>query len=256
MGNIIGIYSITNTVNGKRYVGSTTNFKERIRQHFKLLRKNKHHSCHLQYAFNKYGESAFVSVIIEHVPIELLIDAEQKHLDANLDGYNIARCAKAPARGRRASAETRAKMSEAHKGFRMSPEHKEKLIAANTNRHISTETRVRLGNGNRGRTLSPEWRDKIGSAGKGRIVSKETRDKVGAAHKGKVMSQEARDKMSASHKGVPLSPEHRANMSAAKKGIVKSPEWIAKIIAAKSKNFERKRIEDCLIKSNFENCNL
>lgn len=62
------IYKIINAVNGKFYVGSTTNTRERFRTHRNRLRNNKHHSKHLQAAWNKYGEQAFVFHVIEELP--------------------------------------------------------------------------------------------------------------------------------------------------------------------------------------------
>jgi group I intron endonuclease len=62
------IYKIINVINGKFYVGSTTNQKVRFRQHRKLLRGNRHHCKHLQAAWNKYGEDKFAFAVIEEVP--------------------------------------------------------------------------------------------------------------------------------------------------------------------------------------------
>ena len=53
------IYSITNTINGKIYVGSTINYKERKRAHTSKLSSGKSHSYKLQHAWAKYGKSAF-----------------------------------------------------------------------------------------------------------------------------------------------------------------------------------------------------
>lgn len=62
------IYKIVNTINGKFYVGSTTNTRERFRTHRNKLRKNKHHCPHLQAAWNKYGEQVFVFHVVETIP--------------------------------------------------------------------------------------------------------------------------------------------------------------------------------------------
>jgi|WetSurMetagenome_2_1015567.scaffolds.fasta_scaffold121841_6 excinuclease UvrABC nuclease subunit len=62
-----GIYIIRNKINNHIYIGQTTNFKNREKQHFILLKNNKHHSNHLQNAFNKYGENNFEFKIIDRV---------------------------------------------------------------------------------------------------------------------------------------------------------------------------------------------
>ena len=53
---ICGVYKIENSVNGKYYIGSSNNIYRRWKEHIKLLNKNNHHSPHLQFAWNKYGE--------------------------------------------------------------------------------------------------------------------------------------------------------------------------------------------------------
>ena len=60
-----GVYMIKNVLNNHKYIGSTKNFKQRLKQHLSDLRNNKHHSPHLQAAWNKYGEKHFVFQILE-----------------------------------------------------------------------------------------------------------------------------------------------------------------------------------------------
>ena len=74
------IYNIINKVNGAIYVGSTirVNPQKRWWRHTKDLRSNIHHSRHLQRAWNKYGGDKFEFVIIESVPDENILVAEQK----------------------------------------------------------------------------------------------------------------------------------------------------------------------------------
>jgi group I intron endonuclease len=71
------IYKIVNTVNGKFYVGSTTNTRERFRTHRNRLRRNRHHAPHLQAAWNKYGEAAFVFHVVEDVPAGASLQAAE-----------------------------------------------------------------------------------------------------------------------------------------------------------------------------------
>ena len=62
---ISGIYRILNTITGKGYVGSASDSYHRFAEHKTILRQNRHHSSHLQHAWNKYGESNFKFEIIE-----------------------------------------------------------------------------------------------------------------------------------------------------------------------------------------------
>lgn len=60
-----GVYMIKNVLNNHKYIGSTKNFKQRLKQHISDLHNNKHHSSYLQAAWNKYGEKHFVFQILE-----------------------------------------------------------------------------------------------------------------------------------------------------------------------------------------------
>lgn len=59
------IYTITNKINGKIYVGKTYNFFNRKSQHKCALRENTHENRHLQRAWNTYGEDSFIFEILE-----------------------------------------------------------------------------------------------------------------------------------------------------------------------------------------------
>lgn len=53
------VYSITNTINHKIYIGQTVNFKKRIYEHKRTLKLNKHKNKYLQNDYNEFGLSAF-----------------------------------------------------------------------------------------------------------------------------------------------------------------------------------------------------
>lgn len=90
-----GIYAIVNTVNGKTYIGSSSNIEQRWYGHRRDLRGGHHHSSVLQRAWNKYGEAAFVFQVMEVIKdIKDLFNAEQRWIDflqtAKKDkGYNL-----------------------------------------------------------------------------------------------------------------------------------------------------------------------
>lgn len=60
------VYVITNTVTGRKYVGSTSRKpKYRFENHLNCLRGNRHSNVELQKDFNKYGEECFEFSILE-----------------------------------------------------------------------------------------------------------------------------------------------------------------------------------------------
>jgi group I intron endonuclease len=152
-----GIYSITNTTNGYRYVGSAVNLNKRWNLHRHDLRHGVHGNGHLQHAFDKYGEDAFTFDVLEVCEIPALIPREQWWLDTAQPEYNICRIAGSPL-GRACAEATHRKLSKAHKGIRHSPE---------ACRHMSEAHKGRP-NGWKGKRHTEETRRKQSLAHKGR----------------------------------------------------------------------------------------
>jgi group I intron endonuclease len=92
---MIGIYKITNIVNGKVYIGSSKNVEDRINKHKSNLKYKIHINKHLLSAWNKYGEENFSFQILKQMPLSLLRRAEQFYINKYQSinpkyGYNKA----------------------------------------------------------------------------------------------------------------------------------------------------------------------
>lgn len=114
--NVSGIYMITNIINDKNYIGSASNFRYRRKHHRYYLNTDKHHNKYLQRSWDKYGENAFVFILLERCSKEQLIEREQIWLNiyncfAPDNGYNIRTKAE-NSLGLKHSAETKLKMSK------------------------------------------------------------------------------------------------------------------------------------------------
>lgn len=87
------VYSITNQVTSKRYIGITYDASRRKIHHFGKLRRGNHHSIKLQNAFNKYGEDSFAWELLEiNVPQSKIKGQEIKWIamfDSYKKGYNM-----------------------------------------------------------------------------------------------------------------------------------------------------------------------
>jgi len=90
---LMGIYQIQNLVNGKCYVGSSSNLPKREKQHFNKFKNGKHKNVKLKNAIKKYGIENFEFSVLEYVEnIDNLVKIEQYYIDAFdavKNGYNV-----------------------------------------------------------------------------------------------------------------------------------------------------------------------
>lgn len=233
---ISGIYVILNKENSKCYIGSSNDIFYRWSQHLRLLRMGTHHSLYLQRAWNKYGETSFLFLIIEKVMPDRtpLLQREQWYFDEIHPVYNVLPHAESSL-GCTLTDEHKAKITASLIGKKHSPETIERIRVANQGRvqkPITEETRNKLIAANRGRKHSPETREKMRLSAlkryesdptlvekqnaylaKGRNLpetrakltglkrSDETKAKIGAASRGRKHSQATKAKMSLSRTG-------------------------------------------------------
>lgn len=158
-----GIYKIINVVNNKFYVGSAVDFARRKRNHWNQLRKGKHHNRHLQAAWNKYGEQAFVFVHVAELDEAADILAEEtkwlRQYVGHPDCYNIGTEATAFTTGW-----SGAKNPMWGRTFSHSPEAKAKIAAASASRVQTLEERNKRSRTMMGHYVAAETRAKISAS--------------------------------------------------------------------------------------------
>lgn len=89
---MIGIYKITNTINGHCYIGLSTNIKKRWLQHKLPYNWERESYKPLYKAFQKYGLENFIFEIIEECTPEQLGEREKFYIekyDSIKNGYNL-----------------------------------------------------------------------------------------------------------------------------------------------------------------------
>ena len=84
-----GVYKIYNKLNGRIYIGSAKELKNRYSGHLNSLLKNKHSNKFLQNDFNKCGSENFVFEVIEQVDGEDRFVFEQLHIDKWFDKQDL-----------------------------------------------------------------------------------------------------------------------------------------------------------------------
>jgi len=165
------IYKIVNTLNGKVYIGQTTQDPyKRKSNHLCELKNNKHNNSHLQNAFNKYGKSNFKFTVLKYATSKRVLDKlEEDYINSydclnDKNGYNIRR---GGANGKH-SEETCKKISKARKGKKASLKARKNMSKAHSgkNNHMY---------GKRG-PLAPIY---------GKKLSEAARNKISKAKKGK-----------------------------------------------------------------------
>lgn len=130
------MYCIHNTVNDKVYVGSSCDMRKRMYVHNYALSKGNHKNKHLQNAWDKYGCDAFECFVLEHCSNDALLEREQFWMEkfsvlAREHGYNECSVA-GNTLGHRHSDETKLLLSEIAKGRRASGDTKRKMSLSRT----------------------------------------------------------------------------------------------------------------------------
>ena len=181
------VYKITNTVNGKAYIGISIHepTNGRIKEHL-AGRGNRY----LANVVKKYGKDAFTYDILEaNVFDELLPDLEVAYIakfnTVRPHGFNLTYGGEIC---KKVSEETRQKISEALRGENN----------AFFGKRPSAETRQKISEANKGKKRSPAVVQKMSERAKGKRHSAETRQKISELMKGRKRTKEHQQKLAES----------------------------------------------------------
>ena len=147
-----GIYKIENKVNGKVYIGQSTDIEARWQHHIIYLTEHIHGNPHLQNAWNKYGSDKFNFSVIEECEYDMLTEREQYWIDYyggiessktyNLRDANI---------GGHLSEQTREKLRQVglgkepwNKGLTVDTDDRVKRYVENNNHILSVESKQKI----------------------------------------------------------------------------------------------------------------
>lgn len=177
------VYLITNTVNGKQYIGFTTKTIEKRWCRHVYMAMSRGSKLLLHNAIREYGPSSFC---LKTLFVGSTRDALEKEISLIAvkntrvpNGYNSAVGGRVPhGYKRKHSEETREKMHIAHLGVKLSVEHRQHLSNSLKGRVCTAETRARISDAhtgkpqpwNRGpkpwshRPLTAEWKAKISAS--------------------------------------------------------------------------------------------
>ena len=144
--DLTSVYCITNSVNGKRYIGSSAkSFKARWKCHINDLKRNCHYSKHLQSAWNKYGENNFGIKFSEEFKKKLSIASTgNKRCLGRVLSPETKDKIRQKAFGRKASQNVKDAVSRTHKGVPKSEETRRRMSENMKRRWANPQSRMIL----------------------------------------------------------------------------------------------------------------
>ena len=230
---MMGIYQITNAINGKRYIGKSKDIRSRWLGHIRDNRKGKAVNKYFQRSWETHGEDSFTFQILEIVSdLKMLGEREGKWILQESPEYNIM-----PADADWSNAEeVYRRISESHKGVpknfseEVNRERKRKLSEAHKGKKMKfsnpKERAEKIAASKRGKNFSDEHKAKLRATG---IWDAEHFKKIRFDNKGVPHSLEARNKISKSllgnkrTLGHKTSEETKRKLSLALKGRKRNP---------------------------------
>lgn len=89
---MIVVYSLTNTINGKKYFGVSQEYEKRKRSHLNQLRKNNHNNLNLQEDWNNFPEESFEWEVVQRFKDRKDAETfEMEQVNKTKEVYNVVR---------------------------------------------------------------------------------------------------------------------------------------------------------------------
>lgn len=195
------IYSATNKINNKKYIGKTKNIIRRKSQHKYLSKYGS--NTHFHKAIRHHGFENFKwDILYESKDEDFVLNIMEPYFikiyDTKENGYNLTQgggnfdCH---------TEESKLKIGSKHKGKKLSDATKQKLREANLGKKMSEEAKQKIRETlkgrkpwNTGKPLSEEHKNKIANAGKGRKLSEEHKKILRESNLGRKISKEISEK--------------------------------------------------------------
>lgn len=160
------IYRITNITNGKFYIGQTKYpIRKRFNDHVAAAKSNS--TYHLHRAIRKYGAENFTVELVESLQNQSQLNERERYWIATLTPqYNMTSGGEGSDywKGKSFSEEHRRKIGEAGKQWQRSPmsdTQKQQLREANLGKKASNDTKLKMSITRKGVPHSPEHRAKL-----------------------------------------------------------------------------------------------
>lgn len=162
------LYTITNLINNKIYIGISVNYKQRMNTHFGYLNRNEHKNKYLQAEYNKYGKENFVHDIVCIYENKYDASIAERYYTDSIFVLNKSIC-----------------YNIISGGLEVSDRAREVYLETLINDPMALlKLKERLSKINKGRVWSDEYKENMKQATKGKIVSEETKNKMRKAQLG------------------------------------------------------------------------